>query len=383
MENESTVDATTRMRHRFLFEELGFVNEEIVALNMGAPGEAALVDSQEMLAKATEKKLAAPSSRYLFQYGPRVGGDDYREELAKFLSHNYQDSLDREDLVLTAGATHGLSLVTTLFFQPGDTIFVEDPTYFIAINMLREDYGMNIISVPTDEKGTNVEEFEKILKTEKEKHRHTRELGPKRLFWSMLYLIPTYNNPTGRVMAPDRCMSLIKLARKHDLLLMCDDVYNLLTYDPAEPPPQRLLAYDKKTDPDFQGHVISNGTFSKIFAPGVRVGWIEASPRIVNLLKESHTLQSGGGVNHCMAGILAGAMETGMMSHHLEMLKMKYAKNMKQVCKTLKDKLPKGVEFSEPKGGYFIWLTLPESVNCEELVELCKRKYRLDFMPGS
>jgi DNA-binding transcriptional MocR family regulator len=106
-------------------------------------------------------------------------------------------------------------------------------------------------------------------------------------FWAMFYTIPNFHNPTGTLLPPSKCKSLVKAARDLDFLIACDDVYNLLYYTDEEHPPPRLFSYDDPKSDEYKGHVISNGSFSKILAPGFRVGWMEMSPRLVSRFKQS------------------------------------------------------------------------------------------------
>ncbi|KAH3718241.1 hypothetical protein DPMN_061041 [Dreissena polymorpha] len=184
--------------------------------------------------------------------------------------------------MVTAGATQGLHLVATVMFNKDTPVFMEDPTYFLAVNIIREDFGMNIKPVPTDSEGIDTEKLELMLV----QHKPASMAGQKTPFWSMVYTIPTFNNPKGYCMSPERFKTLIRLARKHDVLLFTEDIYNILHYDNSPVCPPRLMLYDDRTDEDFQGHVLSNCSFSKILAPGLRLGWIEASPRIMKYLEK-------------------------------------------------------------------------------------------------
>ena len=115
-------------------------------------------------------------------------------------------------------------------------------------------------------------------------------------YWGLLYLIPNFHNPTGRSLSPSLCQRVIEAAKAHGLLVLCDDVYNLLGYDQALTFP-RLVCYDPICP-----QILSNGSFSKILAPGVRVGWIEAAPDTIKGLSSSGILNSGGAANHLMSG---------------------------------------------------------------------------------
>lgn len=367
---------------RDLFEDLEFVgNDELVAFAMGAPGRSTLSGCKEIMLKATDLAVNDLSQeRYVFQYGPRQGDPEFLDQLAKFLSEQYGDSnISRRNLMVTAGATHGIHLAATVLFQQDIPVFVEDPTYFIAIKMLEKDLGRSVIPVPVGEDGVDLDKFEELLK----EHRH--KAGDKSTwkcpFWTMMYLMTVYNNPKGNCPSPDRCKKLIELAREYDVLLFTEDVYNLLHYGDGTPPP-RLLSYDVSDEPNYLGCVISNGTFSKIFAPGLRLGWMEGRPGVVELLWASSTAWSGGSFNHYTSRVMSAALQSGLLSDHLNHLCRVYGERMNLLCEALPKHLPEGCHFIKPKGGFFTWVTLPDKVDGTALLTLANSKHKVNFIAG-
>ncbi|KAL5006606.1 hypothetical protein ScPMuIL_015412 [Solemya velum] len=352
---------------------------EMVPMKLGAPGPATLKGCSDLLKTATVQTLNEESEeQYIFQYGPRSGCPEFREELAKFLSVEYGNVVESNNLMVTAGATQGLHLISTVLFDVNTPVFVEDPTYFIAITMLQQDLGMNIISVPTDKDGILVDELGKLLE---EHYPIDKNINQKSPFWAMVYLIPVFSNPKGYTLPPERCRKLVQLARKYDVLLLAEDVYNLITFS-EEPPPPRLLQYDEKSDPEYKGNTLSNCTFSKILAPSLRLGWIEATDRVHQLLSMCHTAHSGGSFNHYMSKLMTVALKMGLVTNHLKRLRKVYKERMDLVYVELKSKLPSSVKVREPQGGFFLWLELPLSIDTEKLNELCTDKYRVNFLTG-
>ena len=138
-------------------------------------------------------------------------------------------------------------------------------------------------------------------------------------FWAMIYLIPVYHNPTGRCLSSGACQRILELAKRLDILVVCDDVYNLLHYEDS-PPPTRLLHRSQSTG----ATVISNGSFSKILAPGMRMGWIESDPVTLSRLANCGVLNSGGAANHVMSGVISHALQSGQLTKHLLGLKTEY-----------------------------------------------------------
>ncbi|XP_060076791.1 uncharacterized protein LOC132556399 [Ylistrum balloti] len=367
---------------RDLFEDLEFVgDDELISFAMGAPGQTALSGCKEIMIKATDLAMSDLSQeRYVFQYGPRQGDPVFLEHLAKFLSLQYGDNnITRENLMVTAGATHGIHLTASVLFDKDIPVFVEDPTYFIAINILQKDLGKLVIPVPVGDDGINLESLEELLK------QHRQKAGDKSTwkcpFWTMLYLMTVYNNPRGNCLSPEKCQKLIELARKYDVLLFTEDVYNLLHYEKDTPPP-RLLSYDVSEKPDYKGCVLSNGTFSKIFAPGLRLGWIEGHPEVVKLLWSSFTAWSGGSFNHYTSRVMSSVLQSGLLSEHLSHLCNVYGERMSLLCDTLPKYLPEGCHFIKPKGGFFVWVRLPSKVDGTALLSLANGKYKVNFITG-
>ncbi|XP_070531723.1 uncharacterized protein [Ptychodera flava] len=323
----------------------------------------------------------------MFQYGCRRGDYKFRLQMSKFLTEEYDDEVDCGELLVTCGATNGLYMVASMLFNRGDTVFIEDPSYFIALEMFGKDLGMNVVPVPRNGEGINIEEFDKVLSEyQRASSHHPTEQRP---YWSMVYLIPTFNNPKGTCLSTEKCEQIVKLARKYNILLFCDDVYNLLSYIPGEkpedkplPPPRRLFAYDKKTDPDYVGNVISNGSFSKILGPGLRIGWMEAPLKVLDVIENSAFTMSAGGWNNYTSAILASALELGLVSKHLLEKRKKYRDNLDSMYQVFMDDMPPGVKIFKPQGGFFIWIEFPEDIDTEKLRDVCEKEYSVSFVPG-
>lgn len=364
-----------------LFTDIGTSVEGVVALTTGAPGPDRLQTVAGLLEKASQHTLKnARVQSHSLQYGPRQGSPRFRTELAKFLSHGYGDNVNSEELLLTAGATYGLHLVGSVLFNTGVTVFVEDPTYFIAINILKGDLGCNVVAVPTDADGVDCGALDQLLG--EHKPRSSMTVDDKHPFWSMVYLIPTYNNPRGMCFPAEKNRQLIEIARKHDVLLFCDDVYNLLHFNPDTNAQPRLVSYDKKSDNNFKGHVLSNGSFAKILAPGLRMGWIEAPSRILELLWKSNINWSAGGANHFASEVVASCLELGLQQDYLKQLNKEYAKTVKSVNEIFEENLPRGVSYSKPEGGYFYWIEMPHYCKSAEVAKIAFEEHSVRILPG-
>jgi DNA-binding transcriptional MocR family regulator len=259
-------------------------------------------------------------------------------------------------LFVTTGASQGLDLICTLFTQPGDTIFVEEPTYFLALRIFT-DHHLNIVSIPIDDNGLVVEALEEKL----------AEYRPV-----FLYTIPTFHNPGGVTLSAARRERLVRLSEQHDFLIVADEVYHLLAYTAMPPPP--LPSYDER------GTVLSLGSFSKIMAPGLRLGWIQAKPLRLERLVGCGLVDSGGGLNPFTAGLVRSALELGIQQEQLIRLKNTYRQGTAVLSQALREHIP-SFKFIEPQGGFFVWGQLPEEVNTEALLPIARR-YQVGFQPG-
>jgi DNA-binding transcriptional MocR family regulator len=310
----------------------------------------------EILGQAAEHRLKQGDPSIL-QYGTEPGNGYFRLALSEFLSEGYRMPVSADHLFITSGATQGLNLICTYFARSGDTIFVEEPSYFLALHLFK-DHHLNVVSLPVDKDGLIIEALVEKL------DRH------KPVF---LYTVPTFHNPSTVTLSADRRDRLVRLGEKHNFYIIADEVYQLLAYTVTPPPP--MMTYDNS------GTVLSLGSFSKILAPGLRLGWIQAKPTLFNKLKQSGLLLSGGGLNPFTSGIVQSVLELGLQHDHLERLRRVYGERSANLSAALRKHLPVGADFSEPQGGFFIWMRLPEELDAKSFCSKA-RKQNLDFQPG-
>jgi len=289
------------------------------------------------------------------QYGAEAGDGYFRRALSTFLSRSYGFPVEAENLFVTAGASSGLDLLCTLYTQPGDVIFVEEPSYFLALRIFA-DHGLRLVSIQTDEAGLVMEDLEQKL----------RRFRPR-----LLYLIPTYQNPSGQTLSQERRERLAAISREHDLLVVADEVYHFLNY--AGPPPHPLAGYTQDTK------IVSLNSFSKILAPGLRLGWIQADRSIIRHLALCGLLDSGGGMNPFVSALVRSMLENGKLEAHIDRLKSIYAGRIPTVEAALRQYLP-GAIYARPQGGYFFWVRLP-GVDTQRLQEQAKA-FKVDIRPG-
>jgi 2-aminoadipate transaminase len=293
----------------------------------------------------------------LLAYGAEQGDGYFRLALARFLSAHYQVPVDFDNLFITAGASQGLDLICTLFSRPGDTIFAEEPSYFLALRIFA-DHGLNVVSLPMDAHGLIVDGLEEKL---------------SRQTPAFLYTIPTFHNPSSVTLAADRRERLVELSRRHKLLIVADEVYHMLSYSDAPPTP--LANHIDGSS------VLSLGSFSKIMAPGLRLGWIQGGAQLLQRFTGCGLLDSGGGLNPFTSGIMRSAVENGLLENQLRNLKTAYSQRKKALADALRDNLPDTVRFVEPGGGFFIWLELPDGIDTPHLLDAAFEQ-NVGFLPG-
>lgn len=237
--------------------------------------------------------------------------------------------------------------------------FVEQPTYFLAFDIFRE-LGLDLQSVPVDHHGLDVDALENKLRS-----------GDVPSF---VYTNPFYHNPTGAVLPSDRCKRLVQLAEKFDFSIISDEPYNLLGFGGWKH--RSLASYDSS------GRVISLGSFSKILAPGLRLGWAESSPETIDRLASLGTIRSGGGQNPVTASLVHSILDAGHLTPHISTLTRTFARRKQAMCNALLKAVP-DCSFSEPDGGYFVWVKLPTRVSADDLYNEAVAKHGVAFTPGS
>ncbi len=329
------------------------VPEDFIDLGLGDPQFALL--PLDLIRNAAETCFAQ-NDRAFLQYGAEQGDGYFRAALAEFLSRGYGLAVDADKLLVTSGASGGLDLVCTLFTRPGDTILVEEPSYFLALRIFR-DHDLQVVPVQTDQDGLVIEDLKQKLAGFKPK---------------LLYIIPTFQNPTGRTLSQERREQLVQLSRTHDFLIVADEVYHFLNYGPK--PPQPLAAYSET------GNVISLGSFSKILAPGLRLGWIQTNAEKIKRLVGCGLLDSGGGMNPFTSAIVRFIIETGNLDQNITKLSSIYQSRLAVMDTGLRQYLPDCV-YTTPQGGYFFWVRLPGGVMALDLQEKAKA-FKVGFRPG-
>jgi len=330
-------------------------NEGVVHLGIGQPS-ADLLPLELM--KAASDAFFAEAQPLDLNYGELMGDQRFRKSLAGLLSREYGAQADAETLVVTAGNSQALGFVCERFTQKGDVVFVEEPTYFLAHQIFR-DYGLQIIGIPMDAHGMDVDYLQQALK------RHQPAL---------LYTIPSFHNPGGQTLSAERRQRIIELSQQHGFVIAADEVYQMLYY--ADPPP---AAFGTMIE---QAPIVSMGSFSKILAPGLRLGWLQASGETLEQIKRSGVMNSGGSFNHLASHLARKAIDLGLQEKHIRFLRQAYGSRLQTMNTALQQHLGDLATWHLPEGGYFFWLKLSEDIDCSELKKKA-HEYKTGFQAGT
>jgi 2-aminoadipate transaminase len=274
-------------------------------------------------------------------YGDSEGYPPLRERISERMAQRGVE-VSPDELMVTTGAQQGLDLVSRALLDPGDTVIVEAPTYFGALQVF-DMFQASYQSVAMDEGGMIPESLETAL---------SRADRPK-----FIYTIPTYQNPTGVTIAPERRAKLLEIASRYNVPFVEDDPYGELWFGDEGTIPLRASSSD----------VIYLGTFSKTIAPAIRMGWLCAPPDLLNVLldaKEAADISS----DRIVQRMVVEATENGWLDEHLIRARKDYASRAAALDSALQEHMPDGTTWTKPQGGFFVWVTLPGDVDSYDLL---------------
>lgn len=301
----------------------------VVDLGWGHPDPATLpVDAVARAADAVLTRMGPIA----LSYGAPAGPGLLREAIAAHAADRWREPLAPAQVMVTAGASGALELVLTMQARVGDVVFVEQPTYFLALNFF-SDHHLVVVPIEGDELGLFPDAFADAAR------RHRGD--GRRLF---LYCIPTHSNPRGTCLPDDRRVALLHAAAAHDVTVLEDDVYRDTAVGTSPP---SLWSQDPK-------RVIRFGSFSKTIGPGLRVGFLTASPAVVAELSDAGVLDSGGGSTHLPALIVAEMIRDGDYPQCAGATSQRLRASRRAMLDVLDPQL---FDIIEPAGGYFLWLT--------------------------
>ena len=298
----------------------------------------------------------------MLEYGTTAGPPPLIDFICARLGETDARAPVPDEVVITAGASQGLDLVATLLLSPGDTVLLDVPTYHLAIRILA-DHPVRLRAVASDADGILLDDLERTVARLRRDGQRPR----------LLYTIPTFHNPTGRNVSLERRTALVEFAARENLLIAEDDTYRELSYD--GPPPPSLWALDRA------GTVIRIGSFAKSAAPGLRLGYVTATAEFTNQMANGGLLDSGGGINHFAATVLAEYAAAGDYARQVDRFQAAYRAQRDALLGGLTANMPDDVSWSRPGGGYFIWVELPDGVTADALAPVAT-EHGVGFLPA-
>ncbi|TCU79257.1 2-aminoadipate transaminase [Tissierella praeacuta] len=309
----------------------------------------------EAMREATDKVLRE-NPEVALQYGFTLGRVSLREKIIGLMAREgVKTTVD--NIAITTGSQQAITVAAMMFLNEEDIIITENPSYLGAFAAFKP-FATNYVGVNGDEEGMLMDELEEVIKnTQKAK---------------MIYVIPNFQNPTGRTWSLERRKKLIEIANKYDLPILEDNAYGEVRFEGERIPSIKSL--------DTEGRVIYLGSFSKILSPGLRVGWACADKEIISkyeLVKNGLDLQSAELAQMQVAEFL----DNNDLDEHLAKINSVYKERRDLMIKTINEEFPKEVKYYYPKGGMFVWVELPSHINTRELLKKAIKK-KVAFVPG-
>jgi 2-aminoadipate transaminase len=345
---------------RELFKLLG--KPGIISFAGGFP-DPALFDVEGI--QAASQAVLATNSGPVLQYGATEGYQPLREGISRFMA-NKGATVAPEGLIVTTGSQQALDLIGKTMISPGDKVIVEAPTFLATIQCFRL-YGAHIIGAPTDADGVDVDQLEKLIEEHKPR---------------LVYLIPTFSNPSGATLSLARRLRILEIAARTQTLVVEDDPYCELYFD--QPPPPSLLALSDQVSGsrDWLAHC---GSFSKILSPGLRVGWLVApavllaNATMCKQFSDAHT-------SNLTQAIAAHYLSLNRLEGALAVVRKTYAERARVMAQALSRELGDAIEFNQPQGGMFFWARLTGAEGKNQLAaDVAKRAIAqgVAFVPGA
>jgi len=340
-------------------EELKRQGKKIVGLTGGMYDEPSFPWKQvkEAIDEATEADW-----RVMLQYGSTAGLQPLREQLAAWMKGHGIEADPYREIMITTGSQEALDLVTRVFLDKGDVIIVGAPTYLSALGAFRT-VDPDIRTAKLDQDGMDPDDLEKVIKQVKAEVKTLK----------LLYIIPSFQNPTSTMLTMERRKRILELAEKHDFLILEDNPYGYISFEGPMPTPLKGL--------DETGRVMYTSTFSKIVSPGMRIGWLVAHREFIAKMVEA---KSNISISTALPSqwVAAKLFEKDVVNQQIEKMVKIYRKKRDVMLEAMDASFPKEAKWNHPKGGLFLWVTLPEQVDATEmLMEAVQRG--VAYIPGS
>lgn len=349
-----------RMRASEIRELLRLIHgKDIISFAGGAP-DPSTFPSDEEIKEAVE--FALQHKKVSLQYGITEGQPEFREEICKFMERVMNIRATPEEVIVTVGSQQAIELTGRIFINYRDRVAVGLPTYLATIqafNLWRPRY----VGIPIRDDGmdlTMLEEYAKICKEEGE---------PIKL----VYVIPTGDNPTGTIMSLEKRKYLLELASKYEFIIIEDDPYGFITFTEDIPPRLKSL--------DYEGRVVYISSFSKIFAPGLRVGWVTSTKEIIK--HYGLGIQSS---NLCpstfLQYIVMYFLKMGYIEKNIQRIRQIYKVKRDAMLEALDEYMPKEASWTRPNAGFFVFVYFPNTIDSKRLLQYCLINAGVAFVPG-
>lgn len=317
-------------------------NDNIISFAAGLP-DPALYPLEDLKA-ATDEMIEMEGIR-AFSYGLTKGNGELLEFIVDRMNKKENVKCTKDNICVLSGSQQGIGLAGLMFIDEGDVVITENPSYLGAINAFRP-YGAEFAGVDTDDDGIVIEHLEEVLNNTPEA--------------KLMYVIPNFQNPTGKAWTLERRQRFMEVVSKHDVVVIEDNPYGEIRFRNEQLPDLKSL--DKK------GQVVYLGSFSKILSPGMRVAWMCADPKVASMaeeLKETNDLQSP----EITQMIVAYYMKMFDLEEHIREIQETYKHRADLMIKMIERYFPKEIKYTKPDGGMFLWLELPEGLDSDKILD--------------
>lgn len=307
--------------------------------------------------KAATNAVLDEQGKVALQYSSTEGFPRLREQIAERMGAKNGIKTDASHILITEGSQQGLDYSARVFLNKGDVVLLESPSYLGAINAFKA-CEPKFIEIPTDDHGMIMEELEKVLAT-------TENV-------KMIYVIPDFQNPSGRTWPMERRHKFMEIVNKYEIPVIEDNPYGELRYENESMPALKSL--------DTKGLVVFLGTFSKILAPGYRLGWVCADDEILkkyNFMAQAAALQASSEAQL----VVSKFIDMFDLDEHVSTIREVYKHRRDVMLDTMEKEFPPEAKFTHPDGGLFTWIELPEYINTKNMAAQCLER-NVAYVPG-
>ena len=316
---------------REIFKSL--TNPEVISFAAGNPSPLSFPSDK---LKGLADEIFEAQSASALQYGITEGYAPLRKQVSERLSEKFGIGKDYDDTIIVSGGQQGIDLTCKVLCNEGDTVVCENPSFIGALNAFRS-YGVNLKGLDAGNDGINPDELENLLKTDKKV--------------KLIYLIPTFQNPSGITMSLQKRKAVLEIAKKYRVPILEDNPYGELRFAGSDVPTIKSM--------DDEGIVIYCGSFSKVLSAGMRVGFLCAQKELISkvvVVKQTNDVHT----NQFFQMLCSKFISQYGLDDHIAGIRKLYRENCECMLENMDNKFPENVSFTRPQGGLFLWVTLPE-----------------------